>query len=216
LETQLLQTYLLQLSLLHSSFYPTYVAWSRSTRHSLSAKFNDVAARAQVVQQNEKEIRHRDNVTALLEWGGGPDAALGENIQTLAGIVQEVTVMSEENGRVHSCVTSFEEWFEVVQEVRAERGSAAIFVEGLGEEWRAETTALVRRLSGLWRMLETLERPAEPSSVADIVFGTRDLLKGMLDEITTVVDIEKTVMEREKDWVDEQLRQLEEGLEITA
>jgi hypothetical protein len=175
----------------------------------MRATFTEVATRAELVAERESELRQRKNVAVLLAWGNGPEHGLGENIQTLAELVQEASVMGEGTGRVRRCVEEFETWIGKVQEIWAVRDTRLAVVEGLGEVWRAESKGLVRRVKGLMRILEGLERPNEADcTLAEVMTGVEELFRGMLEELVAVVSIERTIMDKEKHWIDEQLQQL--------
>ncbi|KAF2673583.1 hypothetical protein BT63DRAFT_410571 [Microthyrium microscopicum] len=218
LETSFLQTYLLQLSLLHSSFDPTYNAWCTSTRQTMRSRFTDVAARADITQERERGIRAARNRLALGIWGGGPDGALGENIQSLAGVLQELDVLCDaKTGRVADVLDSFGQWLDAVNELwelrtqaeeQGDADAAAQCVDGLGGHWRQEVATLIRRLAGLRNILDGLEVPQEGSSVGHVMIETSELIKGSIEELETVVQIEKMVEEREERWIDLQLQNI--------
>jgi hypothetical protein len=175
----------------------------------MRATFTEVGNCAELVAERESELRLRKNVAVLLTWGGGAEHGLGENIQTLAELVQEASFMGEGTGRVRRCVEEFETWIGEVQEIWAVRDTRLAVVEGLGDVWRAESTGLVRRVKGLLRILEGLERPTEVDcTLAEVMSGVEELLKGMLEELVAVVSIERTIMDKEKHWIDEQLQRL--------
>lgn len=215
LETSFLQTYLLQLSILHSSFHPTYTEWCASTRHTMRRKFAEVAARAEITQEREREVRGRSNAAALGVWGGGPEGALGENVQTLATVLQDLDVLCDERGgKVAATVAGFAGWFEAVRELWSLRaqveeggdGEAAMeFVDGLGAVWRQEVATLIRRLSGLRSLMDSLEKPQADSTVAEVVDCVCEILRGAIEELDLMTRIEKIVGEREKAWVDARL-----------
>lgn len=176
------------------------------------------------MHEQEREAALRANVSALAEWGGsGVDGsvdsgALGDNVQALAGVVLEADVLCDQaTGRVGAAVGAFGAWIEAVEEMWAAReegsGAAAVeFIDGLGEEWREEGKALIRRLSGLLGILDGLERPREGSSVALVMQRVRDILAGSIEELEMVLLTEKLVVRMESDWVDQQLSAMSNGL----
>jgi hypothetical protein len=218
LEPQYQQTHLLQLTLLHSAFHSIYTTWSASARRALAHKFADAVGHAAAVKEAERESRLRTNVAALAEWGGGPDGLLGEHVQQLAGVVQEAEMLCDaETGRVRNVVEGFGAWIECVEEMWRAReegsGAAAVeFIDGLGEEWREEGRVLLRRLGGLVSVLDGLERPREGSSVAAVMRDVGALLVGCLEELDTVLKMERMVVNMENEWVDQQLADLGGGL----
>jgi hypothetical protein len=215
LETSFLQTHLLQLSILHTSFHPTYAEWCASTRHTMRRKFAEVAARLEITQDREREVRGRSNAAALGIWGGGPDGSLGENVQTLATVLQDLDILCDEKGgKVAATVAGFTGWFEAVRELWSLRaqveeggdGEAAMeFVDGLGAAWRHEVASLIRRLGGLRSLMDSLEKPQADSTVAEVVDCVGEILRGAIEELDIMTKIEKIVGEQEKAWVDARL-----------
>lgn len=209
LETQLLQTRLLQLSILHRQAEPVYQTWQKSARRALKHKFTDVAAECEVVRAKEKDLRKRNNTAALKEWCKGDIALLGENIANLSSVVSEVMSLVEDGGRVHQALEMFEAWItwvEAIYQGREQQGRRHTdFIEGLGDGWKSEVSALVRKLQGLSRQLDGLGRMAEGSSLHDIVSGLRALTRGAVEELRAVEGLEAEVVKREARWVDEQV-----------
>jgi hypothetical protein len=179
----------------------------------------------------EKEMlsRARRNVVALAAWGAGtpvekldPSAIreedwgrLGDSIQTLASVIRETTILVENGGRATVAVGWFTEWISDVEEVWRKRqehehnAEAEVeFVSDMGAEWREEAAAVLRRLSGLRRMLEGLEKPDAGSSVAEVMVFLDSLLRGATDEMETVVAIEKQIMGLEKQWINDKMEQV--------
>ena len=212
LETQFLQIHLMQLSLLHAAAHPSYSVWCKSARQALRAKFHDVAALAESVQRLERDARARGNVAALRSWGGGPDADLGAHVQALAGVVADLLMLCEDGGRAGLCADVFAEWVAAVDELWGMRRDGVVgadeFVDGLGDSWRAEVAALLRRVAGLLRVLDGLERPVPGSTVDDILRNLEDFVRGTLEELQTIQAIEKVVMDCERQRIDNFLRHL--------
>ena len=213
LETQFLQTRLLQLSLLHKQAEPTYQAWTKSARRALKHKFTDVAAEYEVVQQKEKEVRRRKNAAALKEWCHGDFALLGENINTLSNIVNEVMALLDENGgRVYAALEIFEAWITWVEAIYSNRDNHAHrnseFIDGLGESWKAEVASLIRKLQALSRQIDGLGRMnhcGEGSSLVAVIRNMNGLTKGAVEELRLVEGLEAEVVRKEGRWVDEQV-----------
>ena len=216
LETQLAQVYLLQLSIFHKQFDSSYKSYIRSAQKRIRKKFEATAAQALHVQDEEKKVRLRRNVAALKMWGAnteGSDGGFEELVQSLSGAVNEVSILTEEGGRVECVVDQFERWMRWVEGIwtrrdRYEAGAEADFIDGLGDAWRAETTALIRRLANLKRLLEVMPPAKKGSSLAQVVAGLEQLAAGTLDELSLLSKTEAMVVEREQKWVDERIEAL--------
>jgi hypothetical protein len=210
LDVQLLQARLFQLSILHRDSESTEKSWEDDARRKLHRKFDDVAKKCESVQETERGVRQNVNVNALKEWGAGDAGLLAENVQLLASVVEEVMVLVEEDGRVYGVLSIFEEWMTYVNNIWQIRQSAPSrgeteFIEGLGEKWRAECRALMRRLGALGRVLDGLERAQEGSSLYSVMENVRKLRSGAVEELKTVLSIEEDIVKREKVWVDEMI-----------
>jgi hypothetical protein len=231
LETQFLQAWLLQLTCLHASFHPTFEAWCTSTRKALRTKFADTAARMTLVSEREMQTRARLNIEALAAWcKSSPPATdshspplsardmsdndwarLADNIQTLATVIRETTSLIEPSGRAAVAVGWFASWINGVERVWLRRQSTSTGLEehdvefvdqDMGSDWRTEAQSVLRRLSGLRRMLEGLPKPDAVSTVAHVMGSLDGLLRGAIEELETVVATEKVVMKLEREWVD--------------
>ena len=189
----------------------------------MQRRFGGVADAARTVAALERERARRRNVRALREWGAGPaaagpaaDAAFAENVQGLARAVGDAWALGERGGRVAQVLEMFRWWVggvEAVWEGRAApaagRARAGEFVEDLGEDWRGEVSALIRRLGALERGLQSLPAAADGSSLAALITAFGELIKGMTEELKTVQSVEKKIMEGEAGWIDNALSQLD-------
>ncbi|KAF2435459.1 hypothetical protein EJ08DRAFT_338623 [Tothia fuscella] len=217
LDTQFLQARLLQLSIMHQQSGVTLHKWEDDARRKLHRKFDSVVAKCDSVQQMETRNRKLANVDALREWGAGDSGLLAENVQVLAGVVTEVMQLVESEGRVQGILDIFSEWIQwvgTIWESREHSNSQAEveFIEGLGEPWRAEVRALIRKLGNMGRVLDGLERPKEGSSLGSLVDGVVRLVAGVLEELKVVLKLENEGVEKEKRWVDETMARLDRQL----
>jgi hypothetical protein len=216
LDTQLLQIRLLQLSILHRHAEPTYQAWERSAKRKLKHKFTDVAAECEVVRQKEKDWRRRINTNALKDWCKGDLGLLAENVTTLSNVVNEVMQLVEDGGRVQQAIEIFEAWItwvEAIYQSRDRQRSHSEFIEGLGDGWKSEVAALMRKLSNLGRQLDALGKVEQGSSLHETLSGFRALTGGAVEELRVVEALENEVVKRERSWVDEQIGGLEGGID---
>lgn len=143
------------------------------------------------------------------------DGQLGENVQTLATVLQDLDVLCDEKtGKVAAMINGFADWFEAVRELwslraQVEEGdegeSAMEFVDGLGPAWRQEAATLMRRLSSLRSLMDGLEHPSDESTAAEVVNCVNTVLEGAVEELDLMTKIEKIVGEQEKAWVDARL-----------
>ncbi|KIW08869.1 uncharacterized protein PV09_00793 [Verruconis gallopava] len=217
LDIQLLQTRLLQLSILHRQAEPALQAWSASAKRKLKHKFTDVAAECEVVQQKEKEWQRQKNVAALKEWSNGDLGLLAENVATLSNVINEIMHLIEGGGRVQQTLDVFEAWITWVEAIYNNRDqhrqAQSEFITGLGDGWRNEIAALLRKLAGLVRQLDGLGSGQESSSLNGMLNGLRMLTRGIIEELKALEALESAVVRREGKWVDKQIEGLEREIE---
>ena len=209
--------------------------WERSAREKLRVKFDSVAKRAERVGTLEREAVKSRNLAALRAWGApfpsseneegeGVEAGIfAELVQTLARVVQDVSLLVEEGGRVENVLREFRRWASQVEVIWGVRGLKEIgtardgdVIEGLGETWRTEVANLTRRLGGLRRSLESLPKPDEGSTIDVVLKGFGELIRGLEQELKIVMEVEHSVGEREKTWVDEKLADMGPRIGIAA
>lgn len=161
--------------------------------------------------EHERSSQEQKNLQALIEWTGGKGSGnLVQHMQVLSGPLHELPSLVQKSGRLQRHAAAFEQWMSWVQEVRKARqhrtegGMGTI--EGLGDAWKAENAALMRKLSSFARDLSGLAQPAAGSSIASIVSCCESLLDGLLDELRLMQSIEQDTVEKEKEWVESRLQ----------
>jgi hypothetical protein len=210
--------------MLHQQFLPTYKSYLRSAHKRLGKKFVATRTQAQHVQDEERKVRIRKNVAALKLWGlstNGKDAGFAELLQTLAGVVNEVSLLAEEGGRVERAVAEFERWIQWIDDIWTRRDAKDVraeaeFIDGLGDNWKADTAALVRRLGGLKRVVELVPPAKTGSSFELVVAGFGQLMETMLEELGLLIKIESMIVEREKKWVDDRIDVMAEEIGLAT
>lgn len=105
-------------------------------------------------------------------------------------------------------------WVQEVRTARRDRAEGGMnSIEGLGDAWKAENAALIRKLTSFARDLSRLAQPTAGSSVAAIVNCCESLLDGLLDELKIMQTIEQVVVEKEKEWVESKLQGIAAGID---
>ena len=206
-----LQMDLLQLHLLHESAAENSRHWEMSAKRELRRKFEEVASTYQVMLEHERSGQEQKNLQALLEWTGDKaSTSVVEHIQVLSGPLHELPSLVQTGGRFQRHGVAFAQWVSWVEEVRTARQNrtegAVGSIEGLGDEWKAENAALMRKLTSFARDLGGLSQPAVGSSIASIVDCCETLLGGLLEELRVMQTIEADVVSKEKEWVETRLQ----------
>lgn len=204
-EVLAVQTELLQLHLLHESSAEVQAEWERSAEHGLRLQFYEVATAHHSMRKNESEVQELVNLHALQEWkSGSATFGLAENIQLLGPLVNELRALTDSGGRHTRVVQEFEEWAARAEEVWAGRESrqSVEVVEGLGEGWKVEVAALIRKVTALARDADRLVEPGPGSSISAVVGGCRALVTGMVGELQLMRRVEGEVGSDEARFVD--------------
>ncbi len=167
------------------------------------------------MRDKERQVQQRLNIGALQDWEAEatksrPDSGFTGNVQTLSRILEELPGLIDSGGQHATLVDGFEKWLGWVSEIWQDRDESSSkprwdFVEAMGDSWKAENVALTRRLSLMSRDLAKITPPREDSGIALVLATCTALVDGALDELKTMHDTERAVMERERVWVDEQL-----------
>jgi hypothetical protein len=204
---------LLQLHLLHEDAAEVSKNWELSAKRKLRSKFDEVASIYQVMLEHERSGQEQKNLQALLEWTGDKtSASLVEHIQALSGPLHELPSLVQIGGRFQRLLGAFEQWMSWVEEVRSARQSQTECgqrpIEGLGDAWKAENAALMRKLTSFSRDLSGLSQPVAGSSIASIVSSCEALLDGLLKELRVMQGIEADVVSKEEEWVEMRLEDI--------
>jgi hypothetical protein len=153
--------------------------------------------------------QEQKNLQALLVWTSGASSTnLMQYVQVLSGPLHELPALVEPGGRFQRLMDQFENWILRVEKNWSARLSSDHHesVEGLGDSWKAENTALTRKVIAFTRELEQISPPSSESSIACIVDTCTTMLKGLSDELSIMHAIEAEVAAKEKVWIAERLQ----------
>jgi hypothetical protein len=137
---------------------------------------------------------------------------LVEYIQILSGPLHELPSLLGAGGRFERLIGEFEHWISRVEHLSSRRLTSTLndgnldSVEGLGDSWKAENAALIRKVTSFARDLDQVQRPSEGSSIASIVDTCKALLNGLSEELHVIQAIEAAVVAKENEWVEARLQ----------
>ena len=171
--------------------------------------------------EQETASHEQKNLETLLQWSAGSaSAGLIEHIQILSELLHALPSLIEPGGRLYVLMEDFGRWALEVQEVRSSRqdpnrpGESLRSIEGLGDSWKAENAALLRKLTAYARELGKVDQPAAGTSIASIVETCAALLEGVLDELHVTKTIEESVVGEEKQWIEDRLNAIAEDMVV--
>jgi hypothetical protein len=217
-----LQTELLQLCLLRSSFSERETEWRINSGKQLRKQYDSIAGNYRGLLAEEREAQRLLNIRGLHHWfanaerkSGGSD--LGAQIQTLSRVIQEVMDLSDPQGsRYTEAVKTFDDWLKRVGQVRNSRKRSEIdpldnlpnepeFINPLDLAWKEEINALDAKVELCLRELQNLDITAENPEDADaalirVANGHKDLLISMIEELKAMRKMEIDIVRSERSW----------------
>ncbi len=206
-----LQTELLQLHLMHGPSATVQRQWEASAELNLKQHFEDVRAthwRSHIAKQKAQE---RINIKALKEWiehDSGFDSP--ERIQTLSSSVQDIYRTIDIDGRFTQLVKTFTQWTDTVQiiwQARREQRVGSRFdfeiLEGLGDDWKAESAAISRKITTCVKNLERLPMSVDGSSLGTMMKVSQSLGACVIEELGIMQTTERQIVKDETAWVEE-------------
>lgn len=219
-EIAALQTEMLQLSLLHSSSVQKNAECQAEAENNLRGKYESVAEAYRAILADEREHQRRLNNRALNLWLKNSHErkdrqGFPEQIQLLSQVAQEVSDLSDNEGRYTLAVREFETWLQNADEVRKSRShhetsitTPITFIDPLGHTWKEELDALTMNIELCSRQLESLDilgygemERLEGSALPRIAQGLKDMTDMMIREIRAIRDIEADIVKSERTWV---------------
>ncbi|KAF8864158.1 hypothetical protein BDZ45DRAFT_582504 [Acephala macrosclerotiorum] len=209
-ETAKLQNELLQLHLLHKDAARVEQEWKASAKRKLSARFQSVVDRNDELVALEVQETGKINATALRSWRdqGTPGWGLDEKVQVLGEVISSVWNLGDSGGRYARIVRRFERWLRRTQEILDARehdeamiDDDIVFLEELDPSWKDDCLVVGRKLE-LWRdQMRELGHPDTGSSLGLVVEGCRNIVRGMLMELSVMAQVERDAMAREVEWI---------------
>lgn len=238
-ETQKLQSELLYLSLLHQYSTPTLNQYTASAKRILRKRFDALTQSNLAIVDEERQIQQNANIAALAAWSlpsanARPDSSqdLVENIQRLSRCLSDVTSWTEAGGRYDKLVHEFEAWVdeaEIICSTREETGPSVsddneLFISPLSASWHQSHASMEQRLRILEREVAVLPPAPERDGAEAAVVPTLEImlgqlaesLRGMKEELSIMISIEKEMLGRERKWVDESVHRILSSVEDTT
>lgn len=202
------QIELLQLSLLHQASSKTAERYEASAERKLGRKQAKLRKEHEAIRAIETEQQRVANLQALEAWCHDP-ALLGEHLQILSKVYNELSAFTESGSRYAQLIAHFEDWVDRAAETS---DPGAGFLSPLPPDWHKNHTSLSLRLRALQRDVEILPeapRNAErPSSLEVLLDNCGKLLSGMLRELEVMTKLERGLLEQEKGRIEDEVKTL--------
>ncbi|KAI4129685.1 MAG: hypothetical protein LQ347_003674 [Umbilicaria vellea] len=208
-EIIILQTELLQMHVLHRSACTVQSQWERSAKLVFRQQFEKLIEHDAGISTKEHNAQEHLNLLALTVWCQDDlNLQLAEKALFLSQTIQDVQTMTDPGGKFNRVVAVFEKWFEWSSRLlqsREERqmvtSEELVFIEDLGDGWKAELAALERKLASTAREFGRLGPAREGSSLAFVLTSLRKMITAMQDEIASIRIIETQILTQEQAWV---------------
>ncbi|KAK4951329.1 hypothetical protein LTR10_010302 [Elasticomyces elasticus] len=210
-EIQKQQNELLALSLLHQAALRTKQEYDASAHRKLGRKQAQLRKEYEALHALEDEQSRLASLATLDSWCS--DATLlAENLQIASRGYSELTTLSENGGRYQQLVSTFEKWIDAAEH---REGENLTFVEALPHDWHKAHTSLALRLRTLQRELGLLppaplrsDHSEDDSALKVLLNSCETLLAGMLKELELMSKLERGILQREKERVDDEVKKL--------
>ncbi|KJX93023.1 hypothetical protein TI39_contig4444g00003 [Zymoseptoria brevis] len=220
-EIALAQIELLQLSLLHQGSGEALEEYQASAKRKLGQRHAKLQKDFDAVRAQEQERRRSANLTALESWCADPDL-LAEHLQTLSRVVTDLRSQTEPGSRYSELTDTFEKWAMGAESILLDDERPANFIEALPEAWRATHTSLALKFRSIQRDIGILPPipPANgagpPSSLEVLLENSSALVDGILKELEVMTKLQKEVLQRGKERIDEQINALVSANEVSG
>lgn len=200
------QIELLQLSLLHQASSQCTREYTASAKRKLSKMHTKLRKEYETIRATELVHQRVSNLSALESWCRDP-SLLVENLQILSLVYSDLTSLTEEGSRHGDVLNMFEIWMN-----EAEAPLPGIFIQPLPDEWRTAHASLALKLRSIQRNLGVLPPPhsssEEGSGLQVVLKGCKSLVDGMLRELDIMVKLEKELLARETNKIEEEVKGL--------
>lgn len=214
-DTMKLQTELLQLYLLHYSAAEVDNQWQQSAEEYLERRFENLCMQhvklERLIQSNQASV----NQFSLTSWYEGMQSVqLAQMVQLLSGIIMTLHNILGSGGKYRVLLRQFELWLAVAMEIRDSRKEQTdierdlTFLDGLGTDWEVENIALERKLAVCFRELKSIRKPDENSTLYHMLSSFQVMVANHQTELETIRNIEKDIMAKERSWVENRVREL--------
>jgi hypothetical protein len=200
------QIELLQLSLMHQASSKCMQDYTASARRKLGKKHTRLRKDYESIRATELVQQRLMNLSALEAWCRDP-GMLVENLQILSLVYSDLTSLIEDGSRHGDVVGVFELWMN-----EAEAPEPGAFIQPLPDNWKAAHASLALKLRSIQRNLGVLPPPKgtedEMSSLALVLKGCKALVDGMMKELEIMVKVEKELLARERNRLEEDVKAL--------
>ena len=198
------QIELLQLSLLHQASSQCTHEFTASAKRKISRMHTKLRKEYETTRATELVHQRVANLSALESWCKD-QSLLVENLQILSLVYSDLTSLMEEGSRHGDVLSMFELWMN-----EAEAPLPGIFIQPLPDEWRAAHASLALKLRSIQRTLGVLPPPnvnsEDDSGLHAVLKGCKSLVDGMLRELDVMVKLEKELLARETNKIEEEVK----------
>ena len=211
---------LLHAHAIHRSSNRVQTEWERNARMLYEKKFLALQRRSLELDEGEIEMLEQKNAAAILSLTKQADGTtIEKQVQKASSIIDEVWRLTSPDGKYTSAIRAFEQWLAAAIDIHAQRerygatqGKTEV-IEGLGDGWKAEVSALSAAAVEAAKEILTLgEISPEGSDFQRCITSVSETLTQMLEELELVSFIEDHTMQEERSWVERSINRIASGL----
>lgn len=213
------------LELLHSHFLhhksaKVQAEWKASAKSSYKKQFESIAALNASLNEQDKDAAEQNNAESIMAWGSHNGAdTIERKVRVLSIVVSEAWDLTEPHGKYTMAMQAFGHWYDSAEEVQKHRlddrgftGVRVDIMEGLGDGWKAEISALQGRLLQAANSLLTLGEIQGQSDLSRCMLVLSEMIENMLEELELVENIEDAMVKQEEFWVRNSINRLDSDL----
>ena len=198
---------LLHLHAIHRSSHKNQAQWQEHAFKDYRQKFECLQTRDQELNQLEIEALIQKNAPAIISWGS-QGKGLEKQIQALSSVADQVDHLTSENGKYTLAIQAFEHWIGSVIALQKQRANprektGTKIIEGLGDGWLAEVHSLQSKLvNSAETMIGLAGIDTAETDIGRTITAVSEMLKNMLEELDMVLNLERSIVDEEKDWME--------------
>ena len=211
---------LLHAHAIHRSSNKVQREWELDAQQHYEKRFLALQEKDSELDAREMEILEQRNAAAILSLSQLEDGTtIEQQVRKLSGRADEVWKLTAPDGKYTLAIQAFEDWFDAASSIHGRRSREGVIngmdvIEGLGDGWKAEISALTATVySAATELLELKEMAPKGSDFERCIFTVKESVNNMIDELELVAFIESHTMQQERSWVQGSISDIASGLQ---
>ena len=211
---------LLHAHAIHRSSNRVQKEWEMDARRHYEKQFLALQGKDSELDAKEIELLEQRNAAAILSLSQLEDGTtIEQQVRKLSSRVDEVCRLTARDGKYTLAIQAFEHWFDAASSIHGRRRREGVIngmdvIEGLGDGWKAEISALTETVyRAATELLELKEVTPTGSDFERCICTVKESINNMIDELELVAFIEEHTMQQERSWVQGSINAIATGLQ---